>query len=279
MSTTRRDAPPRDPLAAHLGLHARRALDGLAALDGTPALEQADAVELVHETRTSLRRVRSALRTFAESFPAPGSAAADLRYVALALGEVRDVDVLGELLRQELDALPAELVTASSREDLEGALAARRALALQVAQQARQDPRWARAVDQLATWRDIAPTLVERDPARLVTMGRREVRDRIRRADGDPVALHAARKAAKRWRYAAELLAEVDSLAAEHLDQATQAQRLLGQVQDAVIACAFLREHARLGDGAGHNAFVTGVLFARLEHRLESASGQAMGLL
>lgn len=285
MSTTRQQAVSRDPLAAHLELHAERALDGLAALDALetpearPTPEQAAAVELVHETRTSLRRMRSALRTFTESFPAPGSAAADLRYMAIALGAVRDADVLSELLGQELAALPAELVPTSTRDDLEGALAARRARALQDVARARQDPRWERAVDQLTSWRQTPPTLVVRDPARLLSVGRREVRDRIRRSAGDPVALHSARRAAKRWRYAAELLVEVDPVAADHLDQATQAQRLLGQVQDAVIACAFLREHARLGDRAGHNAFVTGVLFARVEHRRASASGQAMTLL
>lgn len=49
---------------------------------------------------------------------------------------------------------------------------------------------------------------------------------------------------AERWRYTAELLADIESAGGEHLEQAMEFQLVLGQVQDALITREFLREHA-----------------------------------
>ena len=235
-------------------------------------------MEVVHDTRTSLRRVRAALRTFAGSFPAPGTVDDDLRFVAVALGAVRDADVLAEALLPDLEALPEELVLGPARGDLDEALAARRRDALDAVHRDRTDPRWQRAVAQLTAWREDPPALAPQDHVRTLTRARERVRRRIRDSGGDPVALHSARKAAKRWRYAAELLAGNEPAAGEHLERAMEVQSVLGEVQDALIAREFLREHAALGARSGHNAFSTGLLFEQAQQRLETSTQQALGL-
>ncbi|MDN6400894.1 MAG: CHAD domain-containing protein, partial [Brachybacterium sp.] len=257
-----------DPLADHLRQHADRARSGLA------ALEQEAEVEVVHDTRTSLRRVRATMRTFAGSFAAAETVDEDLRFVAVALGAVRDADVLAEALLPDLEAMPEELVPGPARGDLHDALAARRRDALESVGRARMAPPWNRAVAQLTAWRDAPPVLAPQDHARTLMKARRRVRRRIQNSGGDPFSLHSARKASKRWRYAAELLVEVEPVAGMHLERAMEVQRVLGQVQDAVVALEFLREHADLGARSGHNAFSTGLLFARAQQRLESSPQQ-----
>ncbi|WP_422114602.1 CHAD domain-containing protein [Brachybacterium sp. UNK5269] len=261
-----------DPLSQYVAQHARRALDGLDATGGEP-----DA-ELVHATRTSLRRLRATLRTFEGSFPEPGTLDGDLRAVSLAFGDIRDADVLAAMLLPELDALPEELVLGPAREDLAEALRARRERAVAALPGAAAQERWQRAAAQLAEWCEHPPELAEQDLHTLLKRARRTVKRRLRAAGGDPAALHSARKAAKRWRYAAELLEPLEPSAAKHLAQATPVQELLGQVQDAVIAEQFLREHAARGARSGHNAFSTGLLHAAAQRRFDELSRVALDL-
>lgn len=268
--------PSGDPLSMHLRQHAHRALSGLA------ALEQGAEVDLVHDTRTSLRRLRAALRTFARSFaessPEPGILDEDLRFVAAALGAVRDADVLAEMLLPQLDALPEEFAPGPARRALDDALAHRRQEALVAVHRARTDPRWERALAQLTAWHDDPPTLAPQDVARTLTTARHRVQRRIQDSGGDPTALHSARKAAKRWRYAAELLAEIEPAADDHLKRAIEVQAVLGEVQDALIAREFLREHAARGARSERDAVATGLLHARAQQQLERSSERALQL-
>src|SRR5699024_1868063 len=97
---------------------AERALLGRARLEYSPgeAIQRGMTGEVVHATRTSLRRRRAVLRTFPESFPVPGPADDDLRFVARALSDVRDTDVLSQALLGEADALPETLVPGPARQ-------------------------------------------------------------------------------------------------------------------------------------------------------------------
>ncbi|MFC7374564.1 CHAD domain-containing protein [Brachybacterium sp. GCM10030268] len=262
-----------DPLARYVREHAQRALSGLESI-----ARDAD-VESVHHTRTSLRRLRATVRTFARSFPEPGALDEDLRFVALALGRIRDADVLASSLLPELEALPDELVLGPARRDLAEALSARRREGLDALSAACEDPRWGLATEQLTAWCSDPPALTGQDVAKTLKKSRRRVRRRIRSSEGHPVALHSARKAAKRWRYAAELLADAEPAAATHLERATTVQQVLGDLQDAVVACEFLREHAALGARSGHNAFTTGLLYASARGRVEDATARALDLV
>jgi len=85
--------------------------------------------------------------------------------------------------------------------------------------------------------------------------------------------LHSARKAGKRFRYAAELATPVlGDEATVKVKRAKQLQELLGEHQDSVVSVQTLR---RLGAGAdtkpGSNGFTYGVLLAMELQRAEEA--------
>lgn len=276
---------PTDVLSAFVHEHAERALQGLLRIESTPVSELEDAlsVETVHDLRTSLRRLRAVRRTFSGSFTAaaavPASTDGDLRFVARTLSELRDVDVLGEGLRQKVEELPPALVLGPVREDLSAALSRRRQVAVEHVALRHGRTRWRRSVEQLSSWVQDPPRLLEQDPLALLESTRDEVRDRLRAAGEDPRALHSVRRTAKRYRYAAELLLPHTSGARAHYEAATTVHTRLGLMQDAVVAEEFLLEHASTAEHGGHNAFTLGVLHQRAQQQIEEITAQAPDLL
>lgn len=257
-----------DPLAAYVALHAGRTLAGLEQVGGDLTVEN------VHDTRTSLRRLRATLRSFPGSFQDPGISEADLRWTALALGEIRDSDVLRELVQPELEALPEGLSTSALREHVGQALSERRRGALEALRSRTTDPRWHRVIAQLKAWRRSPPTLPPGDHAVILEDLRAVVQERLARSGDDLAALHSARKAGKRWRYAAELLASLVPPAAEHLKRAEVVQNILGTLQDEVILGEFLRE---LGTGPT-NSEALDLLASRSQQRLQEHVARARAL-
>ena len=80
--------------------------------------------------------------------------------------------------------------------------------------------------------------------------------------------MHEARKAVKRLRYTADVLASMLPEARKLAKRAKRLQRRLGSHQDAVVEVEFLRAQARtFGPRAGSNGFVYGVLLADAERR------------
>ena len=98
---------------------------------------------------------------------------------------------------------------------------------------------------------------------------------------GDDALLHRARKAAKRARYAAELLAPVDNSTAKRtVKQYKRIQRVLGEHQDGVVASDTLRRLAlTAGTTAGENGFTYGLLYAREQRTAEAARHRARELV
>ena len=102
---------------------------------------------------------------------------------------------------------------------------------------------------------------------------------RARHAPAGPardVALHQARKSARRARYAAEAATPaIGKKARRFARQMKQVQSVLGDHHDAVLA----RQAARdLGIGAhlaGENAFTYGLLYEREAHRAERLQADA----
>jgi len=85
-----------------------------------------------------------------------------------------------------------------------------------------------------------------------------------REAAGEPrnVALHQARKAAKRARYAGEAVTPaIGARAAGFTGQMKKLQSVLGDHQDTVIARQAEREMGVSADLAGENAFTYGLLY------------------
>jgi CHAD domain-containing protein len=220
-------------------------------------------VDAVHDMRVATRRLRSALRTFRPVLRRWQPVRDELKWLANALGEVRDGDVMSARLAAELDAQPPELVVGPVRNRLRlaGDLAkARRALAA-----ALDSPRYRRL---LVTLDDLVATGPSRrlGRARLRRAVRRDLRradERLTNARGDD-ELHEARKAYKRARYAVEVLRPVDGKPANRLrTRLGELQDVLGDHQDAVVTAALLRRQAMRAFAGGENTFTYGLLTAR----------------
>ncbi|RKE17108.1 CHAD domain-containing protein [Streptomyces sp. TLI_171] len=248
-----------DVLTARLRTQTAR----LAALEPDVRAERPDAV---HQMRIAARRLRSALRTHRRHLHGDHTGTEDeLRRLGRALGHARDAEVLGERLITQARQLPAgadrdrvlaELAAWNTRETREArpqVLAAldserfRRLLATLTALAA-DPPLNSRAAKPAG--REITRTLrrEHRRTAERVAAARRT-------PDGPALerALHDARKAAKRARYAGE---SAGRPARGFTRRMKALQDVLGRHQDAVIARNTVRA---LSDGG----FGYGVLYGR----------------
>jgi len=243
-----------------------------------------DTVRGVHQARVACRRLRGALATFRPLVDREVTEPVrdELRWLAHALGEARDLDVAHQRLRELVATLPEELVVGPVHQRLEKAFAERRREALDTARDALASERYAalrERLDRLATappWtdrseddaRDVLPPLVRRDFQRL--------RHRVHavRALTEPneqdAAVHAARRAAKRLRYAAEAVEPIWGDAATRLAAAARGfAEALGERQDAVVALPDLAALAAQAHDNGEDAFTYGVLHERERQRVD----------
>jgi CHAD domain-containing protein len=226
--------------------------------------------EDVHQARVAARRLRSDLRTF-RSVVDPAWAQPlreELSWLGERLGRVRDADVLLTRLRAQAAALPPTDQRAATAllARLEGERESARADLIAVF----DGDRYVRLLDQLAD-AAVAPRLVDDEagararralPA-LVRSPWKHLQHAVEALGDDPedAALHEIRIRAKRLRYAAEAAAPVIGKRATRLAKAAAAlQTVLGDLQDAVVADAWLR--AAGGRGPAGQALVAGQLVA-----------------
>ena len=248
--------------------------------------------DVIHPTRVAIRRLRSTLRTFKPLIRADAAAAleGELVWFAGLLGGVRDADVLRERLDRLVAELPPELVLGPVAATIDQHLAAERAEHWQILVGELDSLRLMAMLDQVELWR-VAPAFAsggptaaenvspDRVPAAKVSKrlrkARRQLLSRLERA-GSATAdqeelVHAARKAGKRYRYAAELAEPVlGRHAAAKVEEAEALQDLLGEHQDSVVSAAALRRFGAVaGTTPGENGFTFGVL---LEAELRRAA-------
>lgn len=229
--------------------------------------------EGVHQARVSTRRLRSDLKTFAGLLDPTWAASMkdELRWVAAALGEVRDADVLEERLAERIGGLePHDQETAAWLLD---ELTAQRAAAGEQLEVVMASDRYLQLLDALvavanhppltaAAGADAAETFD--DLARHTWKPLRKAARKVVDAD-DPTEvpvdeIHAVRIRAKRFRYAADAAAPVERAAARHASALAALQDELGELNDAATAEAWLRE--RVPAASGERAFVLGQLVA-----------------
>ena len=235
-----------------------------------PLVRTSSDPEAVHQARVATRKLRSHLRTFGPLLDAEwtDSLRTELGWVAMALGAVRDREVLLDRLRASSKSLPAS--------DLRSAAALLKILEVEIEalrKKLHADLSSARYIDlleRLVTAAQAPTTLPDADqpaaaalPA-LATNPWRRLRSAVRQLPESPTdpELHRIRILAKRARYAAEAVAPVVGPAAEAFARAAaKLQTVLGEHQDSVTAQAWLRS-AKI---SGRRAFVAGELIA-MEH-------------
>ena len=273
----RPDSSAGDAVLAYLRAQAQ-------AMTALEPMVRADEFDSVHQMRVATRRLRAALRTFGLVVPDTDSAhlAGELQWLGRLLGQARDGEVLAGHLRDSLRTVAPELLIGPVQARVPGHYAPRQAAAHDKLLAALDSPRYARLLAELdrvtagpprgpqaaAPARDILPPAVRR--------AYRQAKRRMRRARHTPpgpardIALHQARKSARRARYAAEAVTPaVGKQARRFARQMKRVQSVLGDHHDAVLA----RQAARdLGIGAhlaGENAFTYGLLYELELHRAE----------
>ena len=247
-----------------------------------------DAPDAVHKMRVAVRRLRNALASYRPLLVREQTEPVrdELKWLAAALGEPRDAEVMRERLEEMLADEPPEVVRGAGYQRMdeemreEYALARTRMLdAMELRPLLRPARPARRAGDRppvegagLEPVQALLRKRVRHDYKRLV--GRVELADEARDDEREHL-LHEARKAAKRVRYATEALTGVYGKPAKRFVKAMKrVQSSLGDHHDAFVTQNRLRE---LGDEAastGDNAFVFGALHAREERALLEADEQ-----
>jgi CHAD domain-containing protein len=261
------DATVLDLVHAAIGASVQRLLAN------DPVIRIGEDPEGVHQARVATRRLRSDLRTFGPVLDEGWSddLRAELRWLGAALGNVRDADVLTELLRSASTALPDG--QQPSAEPLFSRLADQRVHEREALLALMRSDRYVTLLERLVdAARDpkLAPEKGSRRARKLAPgLGQnawRQLCKAIRNLDGDPADadLHRVRRRAKQARYALEAISAVaGKREANRAEIAAGIQGTLGDHQDRVVACQWLIDAAD-AIGQSQSAFVAGELSARL---------------
>ncbi|AJC58382.1 CYTH and CHAD domain-containing protein [Streptomyces sp. 769] len=244
-----------------------------------PAVRR-DLPDAVHQMRVATRRLRSAFRSYATVLDraATDPLGVELKWLATELGAGRDQEVLADRLTTALAEVPRSLRLGPVSARLRSWSARRRAGARERLLAALDGPRYLALLENLRALLGAPP--LRRPAARpappvvagAVLKDYRRLAHRIEAALDTPAgpardeALHSARKAAKRIRYAAEAASPALGRPARAFVRRTkQVQQLLGDHQDSVVARAALRELATQARRAGESGFTFGLLYGREE--------------
>jgi CHAD domain-containing protein len=213
-----------------------------------PRARAGDDPEGVHQARVATRRLRSDLRTFGPLLDDDWRVAtrAELKWLADALGAVRDADVLAMHLDDAIEPTGADPAAASTvLSALEGQRAAARRALIRVL----DDQRATSLLDELGRRADDPPTTpsaLGRAELRLRPLVRQPWRKLARTVDrlGDEPTveqLHRVRLLSKRTRYAAEAVVPVYGREARRFAAAVkEVQDVLGEMNDAAAAVRWL---------------------------------------
>lgn len=257
--------------------HLREQADKLATYD---AAVRRDLPDSVHRMRVATRRLRSAFSTYRKVLDpaATGPVADELKWLARELGVDRDQEVLTERLTARVDALPVTLLLGPVRGRLRAWTGAGRAAARERTLAALDSDRYTALLDSLAALLADPPLrpAARKDASAVLARALRKDHDRLAtrvdRALALPaghdrdVALHEARKAAKRARYAAEAAVPVlGGPARRSVKRVKAVQKVLGDHQDSVVARDTLRDLAVQAHLSGETAFTWGLLYGQEE--------------
>ncbi|MFI6659347.1 CHAD domain-containing protein [Streptomyces sp. NPDC050523] len=284
----RQPSPP-ETAGDHVLAYVREQRDALVELD--PAVRQ-DTYDSVHRMRVATRRMRSAFLSYAKVLDrtVTDPIGEELKWLAGELGVDRDQEVLAERLTAALTELPRTLVYGpvrtrlrtwmharhgGSRRRLIGVLDSTRYLTLLDSVDALvAEPPLLRAA--AGSPEKVIGKAVRKDFGKLAGM----VEQAIAAEPGTErdLALHEARKKAKRTRYAAEAaIASLGDPATALAKSMKSLQNLLGDHQDSVMTRQTLRELSAVAHAAGENVFTYGLLYGREEARAAADEAELPG--
>ncbi|HSS93833.1 MAG TPA: CYTH and CHAD domain-containing protein [Candidatus Dormibacteraeota bacterium] len=235
-----------------------------------PLIRTGSDPEAVHQERVATRKLRSHLRTFGPLLEPEWAdpLRSELGWLGMALGAVRDREVLLDRLRERAKSLPPS--------DSKSAASLLHLLELEIDSLRKKlyadmdSPRYTDLLERLVAAAHAPVCSLDADqpavgvlPA-LATGPWRRLRSAVRQLPEQPTdpELHRIRILAKRARYAAEAVAPVVGPEAINFAKAAaKLQTILGEHQDSVTAQAWLRS----AGVSGRRAFVAGELIA-MEH-------------
>lgn len=242
--------------------------------------------------RVATRRLRSTFRSYGKILDrtVTDPIGVELKWLAAELGVDRDQEVLTEHLTTALDDLPSDLVTGPVQARLSTWSGARRSGSRQHLIAVLDGKRYLDLLTTLDTLvagpplREAASKKPEKVIAKAVRKDFEKVADLVGEALELPpgserdLAMHDARKKAKRTRYAAEAATPaLADPAADLVKSMKSLQTLLGDHQDSVMVRGALRELATEAHAAGENAFTYGVLYGRAEQRAAAVEAELPG--
>ncbi|MFI9241774.1 CHAD domain-containing protein [Streptomyces sp. NPDC053086] len=252
-----------------------------------------DVPDAVHQMRVATRRMRSTFRTYRTVLdPAVTEpVSVELKWLAGELGADRDQEVLSERLLTALDDLPPAAVSGPVRRRLTTWASARHSSVHGHLVAILDSARYLALLDSLDALLADPPLRKKaaRKPEKVLAKAARKDFAKVSRLvtealDLPPgeecdVAVHQARKKAKRTRYAGE--AAVPALGGPARSLAKSMKSLtsrLGEHQDSVMARRTLRELAAVAHAAGESTFTYGLLYGREEARAADVESDLPGL-
>ncbi|MFG2832314.1 CHAD domain-containing protein [Streptomyces sp. NPDC048434] len=257
-----------------------------------PAVRR-DLPDSVHQMRVATRRLRSAFRSYTKVLDRGVTLpiGLELKWLAAELGVDRDREVLTARLYDALAEVPRTLrlgpVAARLRIWSERRRTGSRREVLSVL----DGPRYLALLKTLHGLLEAPPLLPAAGRpapdvmAKAVLKDYRRLARRVEAALAAPAgrerdeALHGARKAAKRTRYAAEAARPaLGRPAKKFAKRIKRVQQLLGDHQDSVVARGALRELAVQAHKAGEGGFTFGLLHGREEARAADRERELPGL-
>ncbi|GAA2984023.1 CYTH and CHAD domain-containing protein [Streptomyces fulvorobeus] len=272
----KRERERRPPTAGdHVLAYVRAQIEAVIAYD--PAVRR-DLPDSVHQMRVATRRLRSAFKTYRKILDreVTDPLGAELKWLAAELGVERDREVLGARLDARTADLPRTLLlgpvearlrvwsvvrSAGSERRVAAVLDSERYLALLDSLDALlADPPLLPAAARKPA--EVLPHALLKDYGRLATRVTHALEQPP--GQGRDVAMHEARKAAKRARYAGEAARPALGKPARRFARRIEAvQKVLGDHQDSVVARDALRELAVQAHAAGETAFTWGLLYGQ----------------
>ncbi|MFG3165967.1 CHAD domain-containing protein [Streptomyces sp. NPDC048200] len=273
-TNSRADVAP-ESAGDHVLAYVDRLAAALTDLDPAVRRERPDSV---HRMRTTARRLRGCLRSYRSVLDreATEPLRQDLKWLANELGVERDHEVLRERLTSGVSELPGELVLGPvgarlQTWDAEQCTEARRRTLDTLA-----SPRYLKLLENLRALTDAPPLRAKAagDPGKVLGKALLKEYDRLA-ARMEPAldmtpgpqrdaAIHDARKAAKRLRYAAEAARPALGKPAARLGgRAKTVQQVSGAQHDSVVTCDLLRDLAVSAHSAGEPGFTWGLLYGQ----------------